>query len=1027
MRAPVRVLAVLVCMILIPVAAHAQAVIAGTIKDVSGAVLPGVTVEASSPALIEKVRSAVSDGTGQYRIEDLRPGTYKVTFTLQGFSTFQREGIELIGSFTATVNVELRVGALQETVTVTGESPIVDTQSARRETTLSSDVLKAIPTVRSYNALVVVVPGVVTNTNDVATGTSTTQFPIHGGRNNEGRMTVDGLNVGNPPGGNQPPGYSVDVGNSEEVAFTTSGGLGENETAGLIMNIVPKTGGNTLHGSAFYSGSGKNLQSDNTAGVAGLSTPTPLTKIYDVNAAIGGPIFKDRLWYFLTARTQGSTRVNANQFYNANAGDATKWGYAPIQSKPGFSDRTWENVSGRFTWQATPRNKIGGFWDEQWVCRKCEGNTIGITTPPVVSPEANGPNPTLPLRVPQVTWSSPLTNKLLLDAGFGGTYYGWGNFERDPNPTHDLIKVTEQCASGCANNGNRPGIVYRSQDWGTNRTGSYIWKANVSYVTGRSSMKVGYQHTLMTDDRTWSTNSTDLWYRFNNGIPNQLTQTISPWINNARAGWDAVFAQEQWTAGRLTLQGAVRFDVAGSWFPEQNIGPDRFLPVAYHFPESKGIDKYKDVTPRFGVAYDVFGNGRTAVKMNYGRYLEGVGVQLNYANTNPTTRIPTSTGPFGVPGVTRTWIDANNDFVPNCDLSNPLANGNPAATPGGGGLDFCGQISNLAFGQPVLTGNYDPDLLKGFGVRAGDWSFGVSVQQQLLRRMSIEVGYYRRWFDGFTLTDNLALAPSDLTQYSIKAPSDSRLPNGGGYTISGLYDVVPTKFGQINNLATLADKYGKEYQYFNGFDFTVSLRASAFTFQGGTSTGQNVADACDVRANLPEVSTGIGAGLVGSTVSTTSPYCHVAYGWLTQLRGLGSYTIPKIDAQVSAVYQSKPGQLLAANYSMPATPNSPGARPGETVQDFLGRAPSGNVANVTYNLITPGSLYGDRINELDFRFAKNFKFGARRSMVAVDLYNALNANPIISYNNSFTLGGSWLQPNSILTGRLVRFSAEFTW
>src|SRR6187401_1729909 len=232
------------------------------------------------------VAQAVIAGTGQYRIEDLRPGTYTVNFTLPGFSAYRREGVELTGSFTATINAEMRLGALEETVTVTGESPIVDVQSARRETVLNNDVLKAIPTVRSYNGLIVVVPGVVTNTNDVQGGTSTTQFPIHGGRNNEGRMTVDGLNVGNPPGGNQPPGYSVDVGNSEEVAFTTSGGLGENETAGLIMNIVPKTGGNALHGSAFYSGSGKNLQSDNTAGVAGLATPTPLTKIYDVNAAI---------------------------------------------------------------------------------------------------------------------------------------------------------------------------------------------------------------------------------------------------------------------------------------------------------------------------------------------------------------------------------------------------------------------------------------------------------------------------------------------------------------------------------------------------------------------------------------------------------------------------------------------------------------------------------------------------------------------------------------------------------------------
>src|SRR5215207_7911388 len=307
MRSGGKVLAVLALVILIPTVVSAQAVIAGSVRDATGAVLPGVTVEASSPALIEKIRTTVSDSGGQYRIEDLRPGLYKVRFTLPGFSSFEREGVELTGSFTATINADLRIGTVQETVTVTGESPIVDVQSAKRQTVISNDVLKAIPTVRSYNALVVVVPGVVTNTNDVATGTATTQFPIHGGRNNEGRMTIDGLNIGNPPGGNQPPGFSVDVGNSEEISFTTSGGLGEAETAGLVMNVVPKTGGNALHGSAFFSGTGTSLLADNYTQAlkdAGLAAATPLSKVYDLNGAVGGPIKKDRVWYFVNARTQ---------------------------------------------------------------------------------------------------------------------------------------------------------------------------------------------------------------------------------------------------------------------------------------------------------------------------------------------------------------------------------------------------------------------------------------------------------------------------------------------------------------------------------------------------------------------------------------------------------------------------------------------------------------------------------------------------------------------------------------------------
>jgi len=181
-----------------------------------------------------------------------------------------------------------------------------------------------------------------------------------------------------------------------------------------------------------------------------------------------------------------------------------------------------------------------------------------------------------------------------------------------------------------------------------------------------------------------------------------------------------------------------------------------------------------------------------------------------------------------------------------------------------------------------------------------------------------------------------------------------------------------------------------------------------------------------VRANLPELNAGIGAGLVGSAVSTTSPYCHVAYGWLTQLRGLVSYTIPKIDTLVSAVIQSKPGALLAANYAMPAVRTATTPANVAVVADFLGRAPSGNVPNVTINLIEPGSLYGERINQLDFRFAKNFRFGGKRAMLALDLYNSLNANPVLTYNQTFVPGGTWLQANSILTGRLARISAEWT-
>jgi hypothetical protein len=1002
MRVITKTLTILAWFVLLPTTVSAQGVITGVVKDSSGAILPGVTVEAASPALIEKVRTAVTDGTGQYRIENLRPGSYSVTFTLQGFSGVKREGIELTGSLTLSVDADLKVGAVSETVTVSGETPIIDVQSARRQSTIDNEVIRAIPNTRNYNSMVVLVPGVITNVNDIGTGIVTTQFPIHGGRANESRMTVDGLNVGNPPGGGQPPTYVADIGNAQEIAFTTSGGLGESETAGLVMNIVPKTGGNAVHGAVYFSGSGEKLQADNGLG-------SPINDIYDFNGSVGGPIMKDRVWYFVNGRTQGSTRIIPGVFYNQNAGDPDAWLYAPDTTRPEYTDRTWENLSGRVTWQATPRNKVGVFWDEQVVCRKCEGTTIGITDPRL-APEAGGLSQYKPLRVTQATWSSPATTRLLFDAGFGTTYYGWGNFERDPNPTRNLVRVTESCASGCGNNGGVAGITYRSQDFASNYTGAYTWRASAAYVTGAHSMKVGYLGTYFKDDRTWFTNDQNLAYQFNNGAPNRLSQLISPWVNDARASWDAVFAQEQWTLGRLTVQGALRFDVARSWYPEQQIGPSRFLPTPITFPETKGVDSYKDFSPRVGVAYDVFGNGRTAIKANVGKYLEGVGTSGNYANANPTLRMPNTLGPFNTQGITRAWTDSNNNFVPDCDLTNSAAQNLTAS-----GGDVCGVMSNVRFGQNVLTNNFDPDLLNGWGVRASDWNVGVTLQQQLFSRASVEVAYSRRSFRGFTVNDNVLAASSDYTEYSLTAPLDDRLPDGGGYVVTGLYDVIPALAGQVSNLVTDIDKYGKASQTFNGLDVTVNVRmGGGLNIQGGTSTGQSVSDACDARAALPELNLAIGPGLAGSTVNTTNPYCHVAYGVLTQLRGLVAYTIPKVDVQVSGVMQSKPGALLAANYAFPVA----------QVAAALGRPVAGNPQNVTVNILEPGSRYGDRVNQLDFRAAKIFRFGGLRSTVGVDVYNTLNSNAVLSYNNTFVPNSTWLQPVSVLTGRMARISAE---
>src|ERR1043166_1232934 len=393
MRERVRRAVLFVIMIVLPSAAWAQTTLAGVVKDSSGAVLPGVTVEAASPALIEKTRSAVSDASGRYRIESLQPGTYTVTFTLAGFSTVKRENVGLSGTGVVTVDGEMRVGGVQETITVTGETPVVDVASTKRELTLDNETMRNLPAVRSYSYLLNTVPGLTSNITDVNTGPVFAIFPVHGGRGVESRLTVDGLNISNPPGGNQPPNYTADIGNSVEVTVMTAGGLGEFETAGVQMNIVPKQGGNRMSGLIAGSGFSQNMQSNNYSAdlqARGAGAPNPTYHVYDFNAAVGGPILKDKLWYFMSIRQQGSRRDILNVYYNNNAGDPTKWSYAPDFNRPAFYDRQWENYTPRITWQASQRNKFTFSWDEQPVCRTCSGTANFSGSPAAPQPRDAG-------------------------------------------------------------------------------------------------------------------------------------------------------------------------------------------------------------------------------------------------------------------------------------------------------------------------------------------------------------------------------------------------------------------------------------------------------------------------------------------------------------------------------------------------------------------------------------------------------------------------------------------------------------
>jgi carboxypeptidase family protein len=1028
--------AVLFLVLLLPAAAFAQAAITGVVKDDSGAVLPGVTVEAASPVLIERIRSVVSDETGQYRIVDLRPGTYSVTFSLTGFSAVKRDGIELSGTFVATVNADLKVGVLQETITVSGESPIVDLQSAKSQTTMNRDVLAAIPTSRNATGVMAVIPGMVTtgDSGGITGGTGGGASSMHGGRPSDSRTLSDGLNMG--WAGANSNAAVVNVAGSQEIVTSMSGGLGEAETAGVVLNVVPRDGGNTFSGTVEYSGANSGMQGSNYTQAlkdAGLRSPAELIKVWEFNPMGGGRIVRDKLWFFLTYRESYAENTTPGMFFNKNGGDPTKWLVDLDTARPAFNDTRVRNYIGRITWQATPRNKFSFMDSEQYSSSNRTGGGSATRTP-----EAQGLNLYTPGATRTFTWNSPFTSKMLFEAGWGSYLANYANDAPRIDGLHDpaLISVFEQTGVASASipgsvfNGGIPSLTYRFDaplggGFQHHQIGTLAnLKASITYVTGAHNMKVGYMGGFSNPSQSYYNFTPFIQYRFSGGVPNQLTQTAvygptsGPAVEFVRnLVPTSLYAQDQWTTGRLTLQGGVRYDYILSSYPDACVGgPDYpLMPTQICYParSTEGVH-WHDVTPRIGAAYDLFGNGKTAVKVNLGKYMQALTASNSDMDLNPLIRVNLST--------TRTWSDRsglgiNGDYVPQCNLLNPAANGE------------CGPMDNQNFGKEFFTRTFDQNFINGFGKRPYNWEFGVAVQQEVAPRIGVTVGYYRRWFGNFYTLDNTQTTLSDYTQFSVPIPVDPRLPGGGGGVVPGVYNLNLNKVGQVQDLALLTRDVGADpIEIWQGVDFAVNARIrNGLTVQGGTSTGRTLQDNCALRSILPETyswsNTTVGGPTIGNTQSVrgnstaglTSPYCRIVEPYLTSFRGLATYVVPKLDIQVSGTWRSDAGPELQANYVVSSAIANSGPQP-------LGRNLSSG--NITVNLIPNGTLYGDRRNNIDLRVAKIFRFGRTRTQVGVDVYNVTNSDYVNTYNNSYVPNGPWLVPSTIATARFAKITAQ---
>ncbi len=990
----------------IPTLSSAQtaAGIAGVVKDDSGAVLPGVTVEAASPVLIERVRTVTTDSTGQYRIINLPPGTYTVTFTLAGFNIVKREGIQLTGSFVATANADMKVGGIEETITVTGETPVVDTHSVTREQVLNKEVIDAVPSGRSDKNLSVLVLGVVgdrgNNMNQDVGGSAGAiggDLIAHGSRGDDTRTMTMGTNVGVLTRGGQNSGAIPNMGAFQEVAVAISGISAEYATGGVMINMIPRDGGNTFRGSVFTAYAGSSMSSSNLTDAlttAGLKQPNSLNRNVDFNPAFGGPIKKDRTWFWLAYRYFDNSQNVSGILDNLNAGNPNAFTYVPDpNSKPSAELKTFDGHM-RVLQQIGSKNKIGFTYNPQ------HRQDFPQNLSPLTSPEATSYF-NFWSRNLQANFNSTITNRLLLEVGYFNRHELFPNYPTVGIQNAALNPILEQSSN----------LTYRgllTQGYTLFTTQNY--KTTLSYVTGAHDFKVG-MNLANGENTVWShlIVNNPVSFQYNNSIPNRITQSaleINP--TNSLQDLDAdlgIYAQDKWTVGRLSASYGLRFDFFRTSFPARTIGPAQLAPNRnVVFPDSGPIMNWKDLSPRVGVIYDLFGDGKTAIRVSVNRYLLGYTFNLGSSqigaagvSVNPQSFLNTSAA--------RAWTDANNNRAPDCDLTNL---GTQDLRSQGG--DFCGALP-ANFGTAVPSFSIDPSTLSGFDHRGYTWEFATGIQREILPRVSVDVGYYRRIYGNLVVTDNLALAASDYSLFNLTVPSDPRLPGGGGYTVTGIADVDPAKFSlPANNFVTFADNYGKAYEHWDGIDVSMNARTRiGLTLQGGFSSGRRVTDYCAVQQQAPE--TGFAAvENAGTATWTPQQYCHQDYGWTTQIKGIGVYTIPRADVQVSGAFQSLPGRQIFANWTVP----------NATAAAALGRSLAGNAPNISVQ-IEPYGIYGERVNQLDLRFQKVFRLASRRLSAGLDLYNALNSSVVLVQSSQFA---TWQVPQTIIQGRIAKVSVQ---
>jgi len=985
-----------ILLVLAPQLALAQSAFTGTVRDTSGAVLPGVTVEASSPVLIEGTKTAVTDANGSYRIVDLRPGTYTLVFSLAGFRAARFEAVELRADFTGTFNANLEVGALEESITVTGASPVVDVSSNAKVEVLTREVLDQVPTGRNIQAYAQLVSGVSLNVPDVggSRGMQQTYMSTRGLTSANNIVTVDGLMVNGLDGDGAVQQY-FNQAMVAEMSYQTSGAGADVSPGGVRMAIVARDGGNQFNGNFFAgytAGSWLANNLDDDLRQRGLGRAGSIDRIYDLNVGIGGPIKRDKLWFFTSARAWSVDAPIANTFFTpenlsyAAGYQACRTG--AIDCEQGIDDQSIESAMLRLTWQMSSKHKFSVYYDE---INKYRGHGMNAGDDP---------------RTASQIWTSPIYNSaaakytgtlsssILVEGGFSFNYEQYVITNQDGvNKT----PFTQEWFAGASRRDADLATLYNGlANWGGRYPDRYALAGSLSYVTGAHTIKVGIQDTWGPYENTRETNA-DLQQVYRTGVPFQVTVYNTPLRYKDSLNADVgIYAQDTWSINRLTVNAGLRWEYLSSEVSASESGQGRFVP-ARSFGDVQ-MPVWKDFAPRVGVVFDLFGNAKTALKASVNRY-----------NESRTTFFANRYNPLALTSANLSWTDLN---------SNDIAEGNPGCTYLSTGCEInYAQLPNN-FGVRSLN-TVDPDFQRTY-----NWETTAGIQHELFSGVSVSATWYRRKFYDLRVTDNLLRTQSDYFAIPVVNPIDGSAFN--------LYSINPAVQARVDNFDTNATD-GFE-QVYNGFDITFNARIpGGGSMFGGFTTERTTRVVCG-EPDDPNM----------------LRYCDDADNdipWRPQMKVSGTYPL-FWGIQISGAFQSIAGRALGGYVTTPVNkisgpgygdvgspagtswlitrttryPNTPcnaPCVPGGLV------APNLTEASLTVPLVAPGTEFLDRITQLDLSFAKWFGLGgARRLQGQIDIFNVFNANPVLGVQSVNFGTPAYNQVNSILNGRTFRVGAQ---